>query len=111
MDYFSVSDVPISIDTRHSRVAHEAVIAGADIVNDVSGGMFDRDMFSTVADLGVPMVIMHMRGIPETMQSKTNYKDVLKEVSSSLMELSRKAESAGKIIPLCYNLLLQIYLD
>jgi len=64
-----VSQIPISIDTRHAEVARAAIEAGADIVNDVSGGSFDPNMLSTVADLGVPIILMHMRGTPETMQS------------------------------------------
>lgn len=92
------SDVPISIDTRHAEVASQAICAGADIVNDVSGGTFDQNMFKTVADMQVPMVIMHMRGIPETMQSLTDYKDndVLADVSESLKMLSDTAQRAGK---------------
>eukprot|EP00814_Leptocylindrus_danicus_P010613 CAMPEP_0116011260 /NCGR_PEP_ID=MMETSP0321-20121206/4467_1 /TAXON_ID=163516 /ORGANISM="Leptocylindrus danicus var. danicus, Strain B650" /LENGTH=411 /DNA_ID=CAMNT_0003480469 /DNA_START=435 /DNA_END=1670 /DNA_ORIENTATION=- len=89
------SDIPISIDTRHSKVARAAIEAGADIVNDVSGGTFDPDMLSTVADLHVPFVIMHMRGTPETMQSMTQYDDVILEVASSLQEQSKRAEMAG----------------
>jgi dihydropteroate synthase/2-amino-4-hydroxy-6-hydroxymethyldihydropteridine diphosphokinase len=89
------SDVPISIDTRHSAVARAAVEAGADIVNDVSGGTFDSDMLATVADLGVPMIIMHMRGTPETMQTMTEYDDVVVDVVNSLLERSRAAEAAG----------------
>jgi dihydropteroate synthase len=76
-------------------VARLAVGAGADIVNDVSGGMFDPSMLATVAELGVPMVLMHMRGTPETMQSMTEYDDVVTNVASSLKERSQAAESAG----------------
>jgi len=90
-----VSDVPISVDTRHSVVAREAIIAGADIVNDVSGGFHDKDMLKTVSELNVPYVMMHMRGTPETMQKLTDYDDVVGEISSSLNKLSEAAESAG----------------
>lgn len=91
------SDIPISIDTRHAKVAYEAICAGADIVNDVSGGKFDPDMFSTVAQLQVPMVIMHMRGIPENMQTLTEYKnnDVLTDVVETLRCLSNTAQAKG----------------
>jgi len=92
----SVSDVPISIDTRHATVARTAVEAGADIINDVSGGTFDPDMLRTVGELGVPMIIMHMRGTPETMQSMTAYDDVVTEVADTLMHQSdRAAEEYG----------------
>ena len=53
-----MSDIPISIDTRHARVAYEAISAGADIVNDVSGGTFDPEMLSTVAKLKVPIILI-----------------------------------------------------
>ena len=98
-----VSDVAISIDTRHALVAKTAIEAGADIVNDVSGGTFDPDMFSTVADLNVPCIIMHSRGTPETMQSLTQYEDVVAEVSDELMRQSIQAEKAG--IPLWLQIL------
>ena len=90
-----VSDVPISIDTRNAAVAKAAVEAGADIVNDVSGGTHDPEMLPTVAALQVPMVLMHMRGTPKTMQSMTEYGDVVSEVASSLLERSQEAEMAG----------------
>lgn len=89
--YCLESNVPISIDTRHAAVAKEAILAGADIVNDVSGGMFDQDMLATVGELGVPMIIMHMRGTPETMQSLTEYKDVVNEVANQLLQQSELA--------------------
>lgn len=92
---YLVSDVPISIDTRHSQVARAAVEAGADIVNDVSGGTFDPLMLKTLAELQVPMILMHMRGTPETMQSMTDYDDVVSNVASALLERSRAAEHAG----------------
>lgn len=99
-----VSDIPISIDTRNARVAREAIEAGADIVNDVSGGTHDPEMLSCVAKLGVPMILMHMRGNPKTMQSLTNYtknvgqdenNGVLSGVVSELMDRSKAAEDAG----------------
>jgi len=98
------SDVPISIDTRSAVVARAAVAAGADIVNDVSGGTHDPDMLSCVAELGVPMIIMHMRGDPKTMQSLTDYDDegeggggggVVSVVARELMDRSAAAEAAG----------------
>ena len=98
-----LSDIPISIDTRHAHVAKSAIEAGADIVNDVSGGTFDPDMFDTVAKLKVPMVIMHMRGTPETMQTFAQYEDVVSEVSEELMRQSKAAEKAG--IPLWLQVL------
>lgn len=91
----NASDIPISIDTRHAEVARAAVEAGADIVNDVSGGTFDPKMLDTVAELGVPMILMHSRGTPETMQSMTDYDDVVTDVANELVARSRRAEHAG----------------
>ncbi|HMU47411.1 MAG TPA: dihydropteroate synthase [Chitinophagaceae bacterium] len=76
----SLPDAIISIDTYYSRVAKEAVQAGAVIVNDVSGGDFDSEMIGTVADLKVPYVLMHIKGDPETMQENPEYDDIAKEV-------------------------------
>ena len=77
-------DIPLSIDTFRASVARAGISAGADIVNDISGGDLDPDMFETVASLGVPYVVMHMRGTPATMQSMTDYDDVVAEVMRSL---------------------------
>lgn len=72
--------IPISIDTTKSEVAQAAINAGADIVNDISAGTFDQQMFSVVAKLNVPLILMHIRGTPETMQSLTNYDDLISEI-------------------------------
>jgi len=76
-------------------VAQAAVEAGADIVNDVSGGNFDARLLEVVADLQIPMILMHMRGTPETMQTLTDYDDVVSDVATALLERSRAAERAG----------------
>lgn len=92
------SDIVLSIDTRHAAVARAAVNAGADIVNDVSGGTFDKNMLTTVTELGVPMVLMHMRGTPETMKNFASYDGeggVVNSVVHSLIERSQAAEEAG----------------
>ena len=70
----------ISIDTYYSKVALSAVNAGASIVNDISAGNLDDDMISTVGQLNVPYIAMHMQGIPETMQQNPQYENVVKEV-------------------------------
>lgn len=75
----------ISIDTVHSRVAREAVAAGAAIVNDISAGSMDEDMYATVAELRVPYILMHMQGSPKTMQHAPNYEDVVQEVLDFLI--------------------------
>jgi dihydropteroate synthase len=66
-------DIPLSVDTFRSRVAREALDAGACMVNDISGGQADDKMFETVAQRQVPYVLMHMRGTPQTMMQLTGY--------------------------------------
>ena len=88
-------DIPISVDTTSAIVAKAAVDAGADIVNDISGGTFDSSMFSTVAKLNVPIVLMHIRGNPQTMQQMTNYQDVIAEISNFLSQQITAALTAG----------------
>lgn len=73
-------DAIISADTFRASVAEAAIKAGAHIINDISGGGLDGDMFATVARLQVPYVLMHMRGNPQNMQQKTDYEDVFGEV-------------------------------
>ena len=73
-------DTLISIDTFRSKVAKEAVEAGASLINDITGGDGDDQMFKTVSDLKVPYILMHMRGTPQNMQSKTKYDDLLGEM-------------------------------
>ncbi|WP_373541770.1 dihydropteroate synthase [Chamaesiphon sp.] len=75
-----LQQIPISIDTTKASVAKAAIAAGADIVNDVSGGQFDAQMFETVAQLDVPYIMMHMRGTPATMTQMTDYDDVVSEI-------------------------------
>jgi 2-amino-4-hydroxy-6-hydroxymethyldihydropteridine diphosphokinase / dihydropteroate synthase len=90
------ANVAISIDTFRARVAEEAVRAGADIINDVSGGMLDEDMFLTAARLGKTIILMHMRGTPETMNSMTDYPEgIIKCVGKELLERVQAAEKAG----------------
>lgn len=83
--------VPISVDTTRASVAFSAVTAGADLVNDISGGTFDPDMLATVARLNVPIVLMHLRGTPQTMQQMTDYQNLLGEIYQFL---ERQIESA-----------------
>lgn len=72
----------ISIDTFRSNVAKKTVNAGAALINDISAGKLDTLMIETVGKLGVPYIMMHMRGNPKTMQTQTNYDDLIKEVIS-----------------------------
>ena len=77
--------MPLSVDTFRASVARSAVEnCGADIINDVSGGNLDPDMFDTVADLRVPYILMHMRGTVADMMEYTAYEDVTRDVLSEL---------------------------
>ncbi len=80
-------EIPLSVDTFRAEVARKAVEAGADIVNDISGGDLDPEMWPTVADLRVPYILIHMRCTPATMSQHTHYKDVTADV---VLELSKK---------------------
>ncbi|MEM8718583.1 MAG: dihydropteroate synthase [Cyanobacteria bacterium P01_G01_bin.39] len=89
------SSIPISIDTTKAIVAQQAISAGADIVNDISGATFDDQMLMTVAQLQVPIILMHIRGNPQTMQSLTDYQDVVTEVIDFLQTQVAKAIDFG----------------
>ncbi len=86
---------PISIDTRKAAVARAALSAGARIVNDVSGLVFDPAMVETVAEADAAVVIMHMRGTPETMMRLARYRDVVTQVRGWLKARAAWAERAG----------------
>lgn len=77
-------DIPVSVDTFRADVARECIAQGADIINDIGGGDLDPEMFGTIADLRVPYILMHMRGTPATMQSLTDYDDVIADVLRDL---------------------------
>ena len=70
----------ISIDTFRSHVADKAIAAGACMVNDISGGALDEDMFATIAKLQVPYILMHMVGTPQTMQQNIQYENLIKDM-------------------------------
>ena len=88
-------DTWLSIDTYNSRVAREAVDAGADIVNDVSSGRFDTEMLLTVAALKVPYIAMHMLGSPKTMQLDPQYDNVVKQVYNYLQDVGVRCAALG----------------
>ena len=87
--------VPISVDTTRGQVAKAAVEAGADIINDISGATFDSEMLSTVAHLKVPIILMHIRGTPQTMQKLTDYRDLIGEIREFLESRIAAAVAAG----------------
>jgi len=76
--------VRVSVDTTRSAIARAAAEAGAEFVNDVSGGLADEEMYRTVAETGVTYIAMHWRGHSDTMQEKAVYKNVVREVRSEL---------------------------
>src|SRR5436305_1108456 len=89
------SSVLISIDTRKAAVAEEAIAAGAKIVNDVSAMRYSAGMPSVVAKAGVPVILMHMRGEPSTMQQFAVYEDVVSDVARELSSMIDDALAAG----------------
>jgi len=88
-------DVFLSVDTWYSRVAQEAVAAGASMINDVSGGLQDPGMLATAGRLGVPYVCMHMKGTPATMNREAVYKDVTMEVLDFFIARTEDCRQAG----------------
>jgi len=88
-------DVPISIDTYKSTVAKKAIEAGAQMINDISGLHFDPDLAHVASKEDVPLILMHTRGTPETMQKDVHYESLLSEILQYLRESIRRAESAG----------------
>lgn len=88
-------DIPISVDTYRANVARKSIAAGANLINDISAGLLDSSMLSTVADLNVPIVLMHTRGTPETMNSLTQYDDLITDIVAELDSRLKAAEDAG----------------
>ncbi|TCK68667.1 dihydropteroate synthase [Winogradskyella wandonensis] len=91
----------ISVDTFRSKVAKESIETGAALINDISAGKLDNQMIETVGMLGVPYIMMHMRGTPQTMQKQTNYEDLIKDIISYFgkqIALAHKAKINDVII-------------
>lgn len=87
--------IPLSIDTTKGATAAAALAAGADAVNDISAGARDPEMFGIVARAAAPMILMHMRGTPATMQRDLTYDDCVAEVIAALTQRIAAAEAAG----------------
>ena len=85
----------ISIDTFRSEVAEACILKGAALINDIAAGKLDDTMLNTVAKYNVPYIMMHMRGNPQTMQSLTEYQDVVKEMILYFSERIAAARSLG----------------
>lgn len=91
------SEIPVSVDTFRADVAKMAVEElGVDIVNDISGGELDKAMFETVAKMGVPYILMHMKGTPKTMQEAPHYDDLMKEVMLYFAERIQRLRDLGQ---------------
>jgi dihydropteroate synthase len=88
-------EIPISVDTYKSQVAERAVEAGAQIINDISGLRFDANMSAVAARFDTPLIIMHIKGSPKTMQQDPSYEDLMGEIIAYLREGIEKAEEAG----------------
>lgn len=89
-------DAIVSVDTFRADVAKMCVEEyGVGIVNDISGGMLDKDMFATVAKLGIPYILMHMQGTPQNMQHNPHYDDVVKEVFLYFAEKVQRLRDLG----------------
>ena len=94
-------DVLISVDSFRAKVIRECVSAGAVISNDISAGKLDPDMIKTVGELGVPYIMMHMRGTPQTMKNHTTYQHLINEIYayfSKQIELARQHNITDIII-------------
>lgn len=89
------SDLPMSIDTMKAAVARAALEAGADLVNDVTALRFDPELAGVVRDAGVPVILMHMRGEPRTMQQKIHYDDLVGEIKRELSAWISNAVARG----------------
>ncbi len=91
----SFDTIMISIDTTKAIVAKEVIEAGADMINDISGAIFDNEMLSTVAALNVPIILMHLRGTPKTMQKLTQYDNLTSEIITFLQSRIKAAIASG----------------
>lgn len=89
------SKILISIDTTKSQVASLALAVGADMINDISAGTFDAQMFGVAAKANCPICLMHMRGTPATMQADTSYENLVSDISGFLAEAAKRANASG----------------
>lgn len=87
--------VPISVDTTKAEVARQALLAGANVINDVSAGRFEPEILHVAKAWSAPVILMHMQGEPRTMQNNPTYGDVVREVKQFLEEAIKRAMSYG----------------
>ena len=88
-------EILLSVDTFRSKIASEAIDIGASLINDISGGDMDANMFDLIADRQVPYVLMHMRGSPQTMSSLNTYDDLIADLISELQIKVKKLQEKG----------------
>jgi dihydropteroate synthase len=88
-------EIIISIDTYYANVAKYSIENGADIINDISGGEIDNEMFRTIADLKVPYILMHIKGTPENMNQFTHYNNIIQEMILYFSEKVNKLKLLG----------------
>jgi dihydropteroate synthase len=88
-------EIPVSVDTYKAQVAEQAIEAGAQMINDISGLRFDPQMSAVAARYDTPLIIMHIKGSPKTMQQAPLYDDVMGEIIAYLREGIERAEQAG----------------
>ena len=88
-------DITISVDTFWSNTAKECIRSGANIINDISAGEKDKNMFSTITELNVPYIIMHMQGTPQNMQKKPSYNNITKEIITYFKNKINQLHKAG----------------
>ena len=85
----------ISVDTFRSDIAKRALIEGASIINDISGGSYDSNMYKVVSNFNAPYVLMHLRGIPKNMMEKTNYENLMVELLKYFSKKIKKLKKFG----------------
>lgn len=90
-------DVLISIDTFRANVARVALNSGASMINDISGGMIEPQIMNVAAEFSAPYILMHMRGTPQTMQTFTDYQDIVKDLVCYFQIQIQKAKNVGVI--------------
>ena len=88
-------NVILSVDTFYAKVAQKAVLAGASIINDISAGNYDQEMLDTVADLNVPFICMHMKGMPENMQNNPVYNNVVADILDFFINKIEQCKKKG----------------
>ncbi len=87
--------IPISIDTTKAGIARQAIEVGASIINDISSLQFDPDMGAVAAEYNTPVILMHIRGTPKTMQVSPEYDDIIGEISTFFEDAIQRAEKSG----------------